>query len=228
MLRTVTFAPKTNTINTPPGVLDMIANEEIASVSDGLSDFVPFLSNVTGSNGVYKGDLNLFVFREHFKQSLVTAVNGHKLCNGTFTGVSLQGGTIASGSCLVDFGGDMGGSVSTVQSDVEFIGDFSTEEFGTDTSNHALHHAGREEEANRLFSFPAVFTFYNFLVTRENSVPSVGYRSHHLRSPPKNPCLHPLVADRDEPRRMRPADRALKIAASPASPIKKRCPFVLR
>jgi hypothetical protein len=36
-----------------------------------------------------------------------------------------------------------------------------------------LHHAGREEEANRLFSFPAVFAFYNFLVTRENSVPSV-------------------------------------------------------
>jgi hypothetical protein len=131
LLRTVTFAPVTGKVVTPPGVLDMIANEEIQSGpgGDGLSDFVPFLSGVTGSAGVYKGNLNLFVYRAHYKQSSVAAANGHKGCAGTFTGVSLQGGTGASSTCLVDFGGDMGGSVLTVQSDVEFDADFSTEEY---------------------------------------------------------------------------------------------------
>ncbi|MGC2170606.1 MAG: hypothetical protein WA623_04380 [Candidatus Sulfotelmatobacter sp.] len=129
LLRTVTFAPKSGIIATPTGVLDMIANEEIASVSDGLSDFVPFLTDVTGSNGVYTGNLNLFVFRSHYLQSGIGAANGHKACAGVFTGVSLQGGTLASSTCLVDFGGDEGGSVLTVQSDVDFNSDFSTEEY---------------------------------------------------------------------------------------------------
>jgi hypothetical protein len=134
LLRTVTFAPKTNAVKTPAGVLDMIANEEIASGtgtgSDGLSDFVPFLNKVTGSNGVYTGNLNLFVYRAHYKQSTVPAANGHKGCAGTFTGVSLQGGFPTAATCLVDTGGDMGGSVLTVQSDVDFDADFSTEEYG--------------------------------------------------------------------------------------------------
>ncbi len=130
VLRTATFAPKTNVLVTPPGVLDMIANEEITAVTDGLSPFVPFLTNITGSNGVYKGDLNLFVYRSHYKQSGIAAGNGHKACAGVFTGVSLQGGNFSAPTCLVDFGGDVGGSVLTVQSDVDFLDDFSLEEFG--------------------------------------------------------------------------------------------------
>jgi hypothetical protein len=129
LLRTVTFGTVTGKQATPAGVLDMIANEEITSVSDGLSDFVPFLSGVTGSNGVYTGNLNLFVYRSHYKQSLVNPANGHKGCSGVFTGVSLQGGKPSASTCLVDFGGDMGGSVVTVQSDVDFLGDFSVEEY---------------------------------------------------------------------------------------------------
>ena len=131
LLRTVTFAPVSGKNVTPVGVLDMIANEETASVTSGLSDFVPFLKNVSGSAGVYTGDLNLFVFRQHFKQSggPVSAANGHKACAGSFTGVALQGGTSTSSTCLVDFGSDMGGAVNTVQSDIDFNADFATEEY---------------------------------------------------------------------------------------------------
>jgi hypothetical protein len=133
LLRTVTFAPVAGKHVTPTGVLDMIANEEQTSVSDGLSDFVPFLKNVTGSNGSYTGDLNLFVFRVHFKQtgSTVNPANGHTACNGTFTGINLQGGNHTVGNtCLVDFGNDVGGSVIPVYKDVDFIADFGTEEYG--------------------------------------------------------------------------------------------------
>jgi len=129
VLRMVTFAPATGKIATPPGVLDLIANEEQSVVTDGLSSFVPFLTNITGSNGVYTGNLNLGVYRAHYKQSGISAANGHKGCNGVFTGVSLQGGRSTSTTCLADFGGDEGGSVLTVQSDVEFDSDFATEEY---------------------------------------------------------------------------------------------------
>jgi len=138
MLRIVTFAPKSGSIATPVPVLNMIANEEIASgaTGDGLSDFVPFLKNVTGSasTGVWTGDLNLFVFREHYLQSTIKPANGHTGCNNAtdqnFTGISLEGGATTSKTCLVDFGGDVGGSVITVQKDVDFLNDFSTEEYG--------------------------------------------------------------------------------------------------
>jgi hypothetical protein len=129
MLRTVTFAPVTDKLITPTGVLDMIANEETAAASDGLSDYLPFWNAIAGSNGVYTGNLNLFVYRSHFKQSSVAAANGHKACNGTFVGVPLRGGVSGANTCLVDFGGDMGGSVVTVQSDVDFDYDFATEEY---------------------------------------------------------------------------------------------------
>jgi hypothetical protein len=131
LLRTVTFAPVSGKYSTPTGVLDMIANEEITSANNNLSDYVPFLSGVTGSNGVYTGNLNLFVYRSHFKQTggTVNPANGHKGCS-SFTGVSLQGGTSGHTTCLVDFGNDVGGSVLTVQSDVEFNADFGTEEYG--------------------------------------------------------------------------------------------------
>jgi hypothetical protein len=139
VLRTVTFAPVTGKVVTPPGVLDMIANEEItadcppgSSTCTYIPDYVPFLKNVTGSNGVYTGDLNLFVYRSHFKQtgSTVNPANGHKGCSGVFTGVAIQGGRSGASTCLVDFGNDEGGSVLTVQSDVDFLADFGTEEFG--------------------------------------------------------------------------------------------------
>ncbi|HUO26513.1 MAG TPA: hypothetical protein VMU61_12665 [Candidatus Aquilonibacter sp.] len=135
ILRTVTFAPVTGKINPPPAVLDMIANEEKTADAGTLSDYVPFLTNITGTigSGNYTGDLNLFVFRSHFEQTGLTVkpANGHIGCTGAhpFTGVSLQGGTSTSSTCLVDFGNDVGGSVLTVQEDVDFIADFGTEEY---------------------------------------------------------------------------------------------------
>jgi hypothetical protein len=138
LLRIVTLAPKAGSVATPIGVLNMVAEEEITTATDGLSDFVPFLTNLSGSTatGIWTGDLNLFVFREHYKQSAVNPVNGHSGCNVSgqssqnFTGIQLQGGAHGGpAACLVDFGGDVGGSVITVQKDVDFITDFGTEEF---------------------------------------------------------------------------------------------------
>jgi hypothetical protein len=131
ILRVLTFAPVASKLTTPPGVIDIVANEEIAAGpgGDGLSDFVPFLTSIAGSAGVYTGNLNLFVYRAHYKQSTIAPANGHKGCDGNFTGVSLQGGKPSETTCLVDVGGDVGGSVLPVQSDVDFLGDFSTEEY---------------------------------------------------------------------------------------------------
>jgi len=131
LFRLVTLAPVTNKVSTPPGVLDIVANTEIQSNpgGDNLSDFVPFLNSISGSDGVYTGNLNLFVYRSHYKQSGVNPANGHKGCSGNFNGVSLQGGKNTATTCLVDAGGDVGGSVLTVQSDVDFDADFSTEEY---------------------------------------------------------------------------------------------------
>jgi hypothetical protein len=64
------------------------------------------------------------VFRSHYVQSSVDPNNGHTACAGVFTGVNITGGTSGSKTCLVDLGGDMGGSVLTVQSDVDFNADF--------------------------------------------------------------------------------------------------------
>jgi hypothetical protein len=62
-------------------------------------------------------------------QSTIKPANGHKGCSGVFTGISLQGGNSKSSTCLVDFGGDVGGSVLTVQADVDYVSDWSTEEY---------------------------------------------------------------------------------------------------
>jgi hypothetical protein len=131
LLRVVTLAP-TAKLATPIPVLNMVAEAEIQTASDGLSDFVPFLTDVTGSTstGKWTGNLNLFVFRSHFKQSSISPANGHTGCSGVFTGVSLQGGRSSATTCLVDFGGDMGGTVLPVWKDVDFHGDWSTEEYG--------------------------------------------------------------------------------------------------
>jgi hypothetical protein len=70
------------------------------------------------------GDLNLGVFRAHYLQSGINPYNGHNTC-ASFTGIPIVGGTGSTGqACLVDIGGDVGGSVLTVQSDVDFNADF--------------------------------------------------------------------------------------------------------
>jgi hypothetical protein len=129
LLRVVTFSPVAAKVATPAAVLDMVAEAEIQTASDGLSDFVPFLTNLSGGSGVWTGDLNLFAFRSHYTQSAIKPANGHKGCSGVFTGISLQGGKSGASTCLVDFGGDVGGSVLTVQSDVEYVADWNTEDY---------------------------------------------------------------------------------------------------
>jgi len=150
LLRTVTIAPyslsgKPQTF-TPPGVLDMIANEETSSATDTLDDYVPFETNITGScdqsvyppSCNYTGNLGLFVFRSHFKQTggAVNPANGHYYLVGTTkticptTDLSIVGGNSLSPTCWVDFGNDVGGSVIPVQKDFDFILDFNTEEYG--------------------------------------------------------------------------------------------------
>ncbi len=128
----------TATLITPPAVLNMIAYDEIevANAARATSDFVPLLKNIKNGGTLaapkWTGDLNLFVFRSHF-----TAVggpnrpdNGHHSCItggvADFTGVSLQGGSATQASCLIDKGSDMGGSVLTVQSDVDWALDAGT------------------------------------------------------------------------------------------------------
>jgi len=76
------------------------------------------------------GNLNIGVFRSHRKQSGINPVNGHFPCGTaptfSFTSVLITGGTAAHPTCLVDFGGDVGGSVFTVRSDVDFYTDFGS------------------------------------------------------------------------------------------------------
>jgi len=146
MLRIVTFAniaTKTatmGTVTTPLAVLNVVANaqsEGAPGSAKQLSDFVPFLSGLTfgtthcptGVSQCWVGNLNLGVFRVHFENSSVPPNNGHSGCapftpgtigDGTFTNVALQGGTSGHATCLVDAGGDVGGTVKTVQADVDY------------------------------------------------------------------------------------------------------------
>jgi hypothetical protein len=66
------------------------------------------------------GSLNLGVFHAHFAQSTVNPQDGHKGCAGNFTTINITGGKSSAATCLVDLGGDMGGSVFNVQGDVDF------------------------------------------------------------------------------------------------------------
>ncbi len=139
VLRTITFQNSGTTSQTPPGVINVIAYEESdASINDRTSDFVPFLNTLANTGTftapVWTGNLNLGVFRSHYLQSGINPDNGHAACNGTFTGVSLQGGTHSVASCLIDAGGDEGGAVYTVQSDA----DFNTEFGGVGTNPNGL------------------------------------------------------------------------------------------
>lgn len=140
----------TQTLAVPAGVINLYAaavqeaaDADSSGVKKALSDFVPLLSltssqvwtvttpycypGVAGNlstcqhTALPTGDLNLGVFRSHFKQTN-NGNNGHYSCGGTFTGVTLG----ASTGCLVDAGGDFGGAVITVQSDVDFNTDFGS------------------------------------------------------------------------------------------------------
>jgi hypothetical protein len=140
VLRVVTFAVKTNASEVPIGIQNLIAldQQEAAPVAQGGSntaDFVPFLTNLVNSGTItapsWKGDLNLGIYRVHFKEGTGAAAvnpgNGHEQCAGSFTGVALQGGTAAHSACLVDTGSDVGGAVETVQSDADFAVDFDSQ-----------------------------------------------------------------------------------------------------
>jgi len=140
LLRLATFGASAATATlggqvTPEGVINVVgqAQKEAAPGSaEQLSDFVPFLNNVTGlpykQGGAFPtGALNLGVFRSHYLQSGISPNNGHKGCapSFNFTAVQIQGGKASAATCLVDTGGDAGGSVLTVQSDVDFFLDFN-------------------------------------------------------------------------------------------------------
>jgi len=126
------------TLVTPAAVLNLIAYDqiEVTNAARSTSDFVPFLKNLTNSGTlaapVWKGDLNLFVFRSHYQATGTPNKpdNGHHSCISggvaSFTGVALQGGSPTQAACLVDKGDDMGGSVLTVQSDVDWNLDAGT------------------------------------------------------------------------------------------------------
>lgn len=127
---------------TPQGVSDIVAAAEINATNNSfnLSDFAPFLTNVTSTTTgcpnkettCYKGDLALGVFRSHYVQSVINPVNGHAACGGVYTGIFLNGNTydsttkVTSHACLIDSGGDVGGSVLTVQADQDFNNDFGS------------------------------------------------------------------------------------------------------
>jgi hypothetical protein len=135
MLRVVTFANQAaNAVHgsfaTPEGVINVVAYANLAAAPGSaiqLSEFVPFWSKITGlpytqGGAMPTANLNLGVFRVHFQQSGVPPDNGHKGCapRFNFTNVTVQGGTPGISTCLVDAGGDVGGSVKTVEADVNY------------------------------------------------------------------------------------------------------------
>ena len=142
ILRAVTFSTVSGSSGqtTPASVIAMVAEAERAAGGgntnvSNLDDFVPFFQNI--NTGDTTGDLNLFVFRSHYKQTN-NPNNGHAACAGTFTSLPL---TPVAGACLVDAGGDVGGSVFTVQSDVDFNADFGSVVVGTSATKevYGLH-----------------------------------------------------------------------------------------
>ncbi len=143
VLRLVTFETSAATATlggqvVPEGVINVVGfaqSEAAPGSAQQLSDFVPFLSKVTGlpykQGGAFPtGSLNLGVFRSHYLQSGISPNNGHKGCapSFNFTAVQIQGGKASAATCLVDTGGDAGGSVLTVQSDVRLLPRFQRRE----------------------------------------------------------------------------------------------------
>ncbi len=108
LLRIITFSGTKK----PPAVATLV-NAELAQASTGgLYDFVPLTD---GSN-----NLTVFVSRSHYKQSSINPANGHKGCTSLHP---LTG-------CAAEGGGDMGGSVITVQADIDYLADFGSEIIG--------------------------------------------------------------------------------------------------
>ncbi len=108
LLRVVTF-------KVAPSAVSQLVNTEITqSNTDQLDDYQPLLDG--------SGNLSLFVFRSHYKQSSINPLNGHKTCT------NFNPPTPAS--CLIDAGGDMGGAIVSVQADVDSFADFGTELIG--------------------------------------------------------------------------------------------------
>ena len=141
ILRAMTYA-NTTSIHTPPAVLQVIAEaEKAANGVSGiiLDDFVPYYTNINDSVSPPTADLNLGVFRSHYVNgTTIVANNGYYACGGVFTGITLGAG---AGTCTVDSGGDVGGSVMTVQSDADFNTDWGTVVVGTSAAKeiYALH-----------------------------------------------------------------------------------------
>jgi len=124
LLGLVTFNQKTGQ-TIPPGVVAMVANaENEAGGGKNIDDFVPLLTNINLTT--YTGDLNLGVLRSHYIQSAVNPADGISGCSGVFTGIPIGHNTSTASNpvCLGDAGGDVGGSVFTVQSVVDFNKDF--------------------------------------------------------------------------------------------------------
>jgi len=121
LLRQVTFKPVSGKQAVPAGVIAMNANAQVESINNSfnLSDFAPLLKNINTTTNT--GDLNIGVFRSHYKQTN-SPNNGNQACAGVFTGISIA----ASSGCLIDAGGDVGGSVLTIQSDDSFNKDFGS------------------------------------------------------------------------------------------------------
>jgi len=116
------------TLFTPVDVLGLIANAEIqvANPNLALSDFVPVYKNINTSVNPPTGDLNIGVFRSHYKETNNPS-NGHASCSASFTGIPITGSTKgANAGCLIDAGADAGGSVLPVQADVDFNIDFGS------------------------------------------------------------------------------------------------------
>jgi len=122
---------------TPAGVINTVAyaETEASSGSTQLSDFVGFLAGLKNSGTFTKpnwtGSLNLGVFRSHYLQSKVSPDNGHYqlISTGVYgpcnpSSINLVGAVKSTPVCWIDVGGDVGGSVLTVQSDLDFINDF--------------------------------------------------------------------------------------------------------
>ena len=110
LLRAVSFK------TTPAAVKTLISTEITLSNTNSLDEFQPLLDA--------SGNLQLFVFRSHFKPAgtPTAPANGHKTCT------SFSPPTPAT--CLVEGGGDVGGAVLTVQADVDFFLDFGMEMIG--------------------------------------------------------------------------------------------------
>jgi len=90
-----------------------LAQAEVLKSTLFTSDYVPVTDGATPPN------LILNVFRSHSKQQGVLPNNGHSGCS-SFHPITAKAGK----TCLVEAGGDVGGSVLTVQADVDWNTDF--------------------------------------------------------------------------------------------------------